>query len=107
MSRSYIRFTAYFLVVAISAVDAKETIERELESISPVTYIFHGFSREKNTDYYTVRFLITVVDKGIDYRENLDDVMDKLAKAGYFSGMALEEQKGENYAGKRSYFYKR
>ncbi len=45
--------------------------------------------------------------KGIDYRENLDDVMDKLEKAGYFSGMALEEQKGENYAGKRSYFYKR
>lgn len=104
MSSSYIRFKAYFRVCAISSVDAKETIEKELERISPVTYIFRGFSREKNTDYYTICFLITVVDKGVDYRESLDDIMDKLEKAGYFSGMALEEQKGENYAGKRSYF---
>lgn len=47
MSSSYIRFKAYFRVVDISAVDAKETIERELKNIDVISYVFRGFSREK------------------------------------------------------------
>lgn len=39
MSNSYIRFKAYFRVVAISSVDVKETIERELKNIDAISYI--------------------------------------------------------------------
>lgn len=60
MSSSYIRFAAYFRVVAISAVDAKDTIERELKNIDVISYAFRGFSREKGyNDWYIIRFDIT------------------------------------------------
>lgn len=91
MSRSYIRFAAYFRVVAISAVDAKDTIERELKNIDVISYAFRGFSREKGyNDWYIIRFDITASVDVIQCRQDIGSIINKLENTGYFNGMKLE-----------------
>ena len=90
MSSSYIRFTAYFRVVDISAVDAKETIERELKNIDAISYAFRGFSREKDDkDCYIICFDITVSVNGIQYQKKIGSVVNKLENTGYLDGIKL------------------
>ena len=90
MSRSYIRFTAYFRVVDISAVDGKETIERELKNIDVISYAFRGFSRERyDKDCYIICFDITASVDGIQYQKKIGSIVNKLENTGYLDGIKL------------------
>lgn len=90
MSISYIRFTAYFRVVDISAVDAKETIERELKNIDVISYAFRGFSREKDDkDCYNICFDITAHIDDIQYNRAIGSLVNKLENTEYLDGIKL------------------
>lgn len=90
MSSSYIRFTAYFRVVDISSVDAKETIERELKNIDAISYTFRGFSREKDdNDCYNICFDITAHIDDIQYNRAIGSLVNKLENTEYLDGIKL------------------
>lgn len=90
MSISYIRFTAYFRVVDISSVDAKETIERELKNIDAISYTFRGFSREKDDkDCYNICFDITAHIDDIQYNRAIGSLVNKLENTEYLDGIKL------------------
>ena len=90
MSGSYIRFAAYFRVIAISSVDAKETIERELKNIDAISYTFRGFARERyNKDCYNICFDITAHIDDIQYNRAIGSLVNKLENTGYLDGIKL------------------
>ena len=71
--------------------------------VKTLSYTFRGFSREKDDkDCYNICFDITAHIDDIQYNRAIGSLVNKLENTGYLDGVKL--QKGENYAGKRSYF---
>lgn len=81
---------AYFRLIDISPVDAKQTIERNLKKCNALSWVFRGFSREKDDkDCYIVCFDISFIMRGINYSDSINHIIIELENTGYLDEMKI------------------
>lgn len=81
---------AYFRVVDVSPVDAKQTTERNLKRSNALSWVFSGFSREKdNKDCYIVCFDISFIMREINYSDCVNDIIIQLENTGCLDAMKI------------------